>query len=121
MGYSSSGTSAGGSTSAGTSLARPVLVGKPSPKTIASPGVIRCGARIHDGGFPLQALPRDVVERGHRKLHFGEDFRWVFVAPREAEPFGQLYRDPKIFARVAGQIERLAAHLHLPVRVCYGA
>ena len=36
--------------------------------------MIRCGARIHDRGFPLKPLPRDVVKRRHCELHFGEDF-----------------------------------------------
>ena len=42
MGYSSSGCSSGGTISAGTSFARPVGVGKPSPQTMSLPG--RSGA-----------------------------------------------------------------------------
>ena len=43
------------------------------------------------------------------------------VGPRQAESLGDLDQDPQIVARIAGQRQRLAAHLHLAVGIGHRA
>ena len=74
-------------------------------------------AGIGHGAFPFQPLPRDIVERRHGPRHLGVDIGRALVGPVEAHSPGDFPDDPDVVPRLAGQGERLPAHLDLPVGV----
>ena len=68
-------------------------------------------------GCLFQPFPRDVVEAAHVYRHFGKDFTWMCVSPRQPAALGQLNLDPPVFHRFTGRRYGLAQHLHSAIGV----
>src|SRR5690349_18716597 len=99
--------------SAGARLA--IASGSISSSTV--PRLVLGVARIGHRALALQPLPGDVVERGHRQLHLGENIGRAGVAPVEPHATADLLDLPPIKPSVAGQRQRGTAHLHLAIGI----
>ena len=121
IGYSASGSSAGGTIAAGTSRPRPEAVGKPSPKTISSPGWSGGVARIGHRAFASSRSQVMSSSDGIASFISANTSRGCGVGPVEPDAPRDFLDDRQILARIPRQRQGAAAQLDLPVGIGDGA